>query len=63
MWLPERDKKRPRAFRDVVLVRAMLNRITIMAARNYSPMVSSDALPPAAVVFTVSVRSPAKRSR
>ncbi|SEM43420.1 hypothetical protein SAMN02800694_1070 [Luteibacter sp. UNCMF331Sha3.1] len=29
----------------------------------YSPIVSSDALPPAAVVLMVSVRSPAKRSR
>lgn len=29
----------------------------------YSPIVSSEALPPAAVVLMVSVRSPAKRSR
>ena len=29
----------------------------------YSPIVSNDALPPAAVVLIVSVRSPAKRSR
>ena len=29
----------------------------------YSPSVSSEALPPAAVVFTVSVRSVTKRSR
>ena len=29
----------------------------------YSPIVSSDALPPAAVVLMVSVRSPAKRNR
>ena len=32
-------------------------------APGYSPMVSNDALPPAAVVLMVSVRSPAKRSR
>ncbi len=32
-------------------------------AGDYSPIVSNDALPPAAVVLTVSVRSPAKRSR
>jgi hypothetical protein len=32
-------------------------------ARPYSPMVRREALPPAAVVLTVSVRSPAKRSR
>jgi len=30
---------------------------------SYSPIVSSEALPPDAVVLMVSVRSPAKRSR
>ncbi len=33
------------------------------ARSTHSPMVSSEALPPAAVVLMVSVRSPAKRSR
>jgi len=36
---------------------------TYATLRTYSPIVSSDALPPAAVVLMVSVRSPAKRNR
>lgn len=47
--------KKPRPLRSAALEVAL--------TRYYSPIVSSEALPPAAVVLIVSVRSPAKRNR
>jgi hypothetical protein len=52
-WIHAQQKSRPHAESG----------FCVRAVERYSPIVSSDALPPAAVVLIVSVRSPAKRSR